>query len=140
MYLMRGCLLHFIAWGALLIFCILCWLDLIFFVLQDAAICLGLWQEKHVIFFIGGKNLLWHLPNLFNSTLGAYKPLAVDFFILSFYVLSCYCLILFVSLRIMFLLASSSVGIFWAASLSFTTFTKIIFLLSSTLVLLVSPS
>ena len=88
----------------------------------------------------GGRNLLWHLPNLFNSSLGAHEPFSIDCFFVSFFVTGDCCLFPVVSLYIMVLLVSNSMDSLFATSLSYTAFTKMIFLLSSTLDLLVSPS
>ena len=126
-------------WGNLFICCIVCWLGWIFFFLQYVAICPSLWQAKQVILLIGGRNLLWHLPNLFNSSLGVHDYVAAECLFISFFVTWGCCLFLIVSLYIMVLMVSNYVDSIFVASLSFTSFTKMISLLSSTLDSLVSP-
>lgn len=112
------CPFRLIAWGSLLICCIFFWLKLILFVLHCAATCPGLRQEKFVIFFTRERNLLLDLPNFFNLSLWKNELFSNNHFFVSFFVPWCCCLFLFISLKIMLLMASPFVGPFWAASLS----------------------
>jgi len=139
MYLVVDALLWLLLWGYLLVYCKLCWLVLTFFLLHSTATCPSPWQEKQLISFLGEKNLLWDLMNLFNSSLGG-NDLFVKFISCdSFFGYCCFFLVLFASFLFTLLVPSSSV-LFRVASLSYMDDFELLFSSSQSFMNVISSS